>query len=153
MTTIIRKTKSGGSGMQGLILDVRAATNPNPNVGPMLFSVVDNTQELAATAGNYDPNTGIYTVPAGGHKNVRILTGITIFSTGNGIYSSVRIMVNGYQKAESISTIATATYRHVAEANIKNLVAGDQIKIVCMSGNNQASGYQMSDFMQIFATS
>jgi len=156
MTAIVKAS----SALQQLILDVRNPTNGAvaDAQGVLIYQTVDNTQELAATAGNYNAATGIYTVPASGHKNVKIKAAVSPQSGGIGSLNLLRssIQINGVVRATRADMVAASVpVTQIIELDIKNLVAGDTVKVV---GTTPNSGAYMSnggnaDYLKIFATS
>ncbi|MFZ6748040.1 hypothetical protein [Undibacterium sp. Ren11W] len=146
-------SKKNSSSVPGLILDVRAPSNGASGGATMLFATVDNTQELAAYAANYSAATGIYTVPVGGHKNVRIVCNLTMSIPANNGTVNASIMVNGVARSLTTNPTASALAAFSArfDLNLKNLVVGDLIKITTSNVTTSSVGVA-ADFMQIFAS-
>lgn len=154
--------KSANSGTSQLILDVRAPSNGaalSAGGGIPFFATIDNTQELAPYAANYSAATGVYTVPAGGHKNVKIKARSQHFSIGAGstFAYSLQILINNVMRKTSNYKFGTASgeiFAFEADLEIKNLVAGDLVKVNFNGGSGYSSAAYQPDScgMQILAT-
>lgn len=136
---------------QSLILSVN-----NSSVGasgidvPVVFTTVDNTAELASYTANYSTSTGVYTVPSGGHKNIKIKS--RNLAAANATSNALTIVING---AIVKKVFAQGTYAFLEiEHDLKGLAAGAtvQIKATCIAGGNTSIG-GTADGFQIFATS
>lgn len=135
-----------------LILDVRAPSNGASLGATILFAVQDSSQELAAFSANYSVGTGIYTVPAGGHKNVKVVVRLLI-SVAASAYAGVSIQINSVSKCTGGIPVQASAGGGVVvvEYNVRNLSAGDTVKVVTNGVTASSLGGQ-ADSMQIFAS-
>lgn len=152
-----KANKMASSGTPQLILDVRTPTSASSTAsGVIVYSAQDSSGELAQYAANYSATTGIYTVPVGGHKNVKIK--VRNFPTRGTVAGMVQtsIQINGVNRAlmQQYVPILNAMVSQIFEYDVKNLSAGDTVKIY---GNSADSGglsasAQPYDGFQIFST-
>lgn len=135
------------------ILNVRNAAGSVVSIDAK-FATIDSTAELATYSGNYSAATGVYTVPAGGHKNVLIRAASAFSAASATSNGSLSIVIDGVSRAVTYQNIAATVSQNVAvEFAIKTLTAGQLIKIGVGADANHGFTGGDSSFFQIFATS
>lgn len=147
MTTLIKASTSAG---QSLILSVNnSAGSAGGNDVAVNYLTVDNTAELANYSANYNTATGVYTVPAGGHKNVKIKA--RNMASDALATNALAVVISGVI-VKKIYPNGAYKYLEI-EHDLKGLAAGAtvQIKASCTGSNSAVGG--TGDGLQIFATS
>lgn len=131
--TVLRASNLGGQSFP-------TATNTD-----MKFTVLDNTGDLARFSSSYGLATGIFTVPAGGLKDVEIYTRIYFSGLGS---TALYIEINNViMSVDPSPANGGGTFY-----NAGNLSAGTQIKATLNNGGGSiAVGSNPWDFMQITA--
>ena len=143
----------GGAGIahfsQRMVLSVNNLASqalPNATQTTLKFQSLDNAGDLARFASRYSTATGVFTAPAGGLKNVQVLSQVANAGLPNAeIYLQLNNITRGYINLVKFGQ---------AGVFIPALVEGDEVKVVLF---NVASGAQVGgstalDFLQITAS-
>lgn len=108
------------------------------------FTSVVNTGDMARFSSNYSAATGVFTVPAGGLKNIQI----TAQLLKAGLTGEWYVQVNN--SSQGVRTLGS--YNHNSYS-IDSLNANDTIKVVTLNtGGVLTAGSANTDWFQIFAS-
>lgn len=142
MPSKANKTKSAGTPQ--IIFSAKSPSNGNAGTLTLFYASVDASADNAQYAVNYSAATGVYTVPAAGHKNM-IIRASTVLSDATGYLS---ILVDGVTREV---VYANGSKLVKAELQLKSASAGQTIKVVASNTSATSTG-GAADRFEIFAT-
>lgn len=128
------------------VTNLNGQSLPNTTQTDLKYTSVSTSGDLARFSSGYSSATGIFTVPAGGLKNVQILAQMNLAGLST---SELYVKING-NIAGVLSPINPSTQIH---HYVQSLAAGDTIKITlnCLDGALTADS-DSADYFSIFAS-